>query len=140
MSLLPHLAVTHFVAHVYFSRWTEVRLLSCNIASSLNLLYLMPATLSLYEIVGNKCPLCRTVLFITPRTCAIRFSLIFGLVFYFQSPLEFILLYPACNVYALIRNTAICFSMTVFCSKYANQKVDSKTLCSPIRILKSIKL
>lgn len=27
---------------------------------------------SLLKILGNKCPLCRTVLFISPRTCAVR--------------------------------------------------------------------
>lgn len=32
------------------------------------------------KLLDNKCPLCRTVLFISPRTCAIRYNLFYVIV------------------------------------------------------------
>lgn len=70
-NLLQLLVGIHFADHVCFSQWIVVSVLH------LSILFVLIALNDLNffcvsKILGNKCPLCRTVLFISPRTCAVR--------------------------------------------------------------------
>lgn len=94
MNLLQLLVDILFVVHVCFNPWTEVIFCSKHIQRQYILSvrsYILFGSFSLLhhsdfelKMPGNRCPLCRTVLFISPRTCAIRWAAYIRSFFFFK--------------------------------------------------------